>query len=286
MIWIDLKGKSPTDKDIKDWTPWTQEQWEAWLKRSNDLVSKLAELDTAGKQQERNQLIDKNCDHWGSLKKWLLALSAGKCWFSDVGELYSHYDVEHFRPKKEAKEIEAEKHRDGYWWLAFDYMNLRVCGNVGNRKKGGWFPLQPGSQCSTFAHQCEESECPYLLDPIEEADVALLSFDEEGKAVAAPGSTAWEEKRVELTVDRLKLNAHAPLAEARRKIWQRVDREIAEFHKAKARCATGPNPAAKESIRRIRANLRDMTSPAAELSSVAKWCIILRNEPMLTKLIT
>ena len=50
-------------------------------------------------------------------------------------------DVEHFRPKLEVKELYKEQNREGYWWLAFDYHNFRVCGNVGNRKKGGWFPL-------------------------------------------------------------------------------------------------------------------------------------------------
>jgi hypothetical protein len=28
--------------------------------------------------------------------------------------------------------------------LAFDWQNFRVCGNVGNRKKGTYFPLRPG----------------------------------------------------------------------------------------------------------------------------------------------
>ena len=71
-------------------------------------------------------------------------------------------DVEHFRPKVEAKDLMAPA-RDGYWWLAFDYRNFRACGNVGNRKKGGWFPLQTGSLVSTSKNQGEESETPYLL---------------------------------------------------------------------------------------------------------------------------
>ncbi|HRF06758.1 MAG TPA: hypothetical protein PLP32_19505, partial [Accumulibacter sp.] len=36
-----------------------------------------------------------------------MALSAGKCRFSEVRELYSHYDVEHFRPRKEAKVLDS-----------------------------------------------------------------------------------------------------------------------------------------------------------------------------------
>jgi uncharacterized protein (TIGR02646 family) len=244
----------------------------------------LAALDAVGKRDERNTLIDANSAHWGALKEWLLALSAGKCWFSEVRELYSHYDVEHFRPKKEAKALDASL-RDGYWWLAFDYMNFRVCGNVGNRKKGGWFPLKNGSLCSTYTDPCEESETRYLLDPIDDDDVALIAFDEEGKVIPMPGSSAWEQERVNETVKRLKLNEHLPLAEARRKVWQQVDKLIDDFTKAKARCTTGNNPAAKAKLTEVRARVREMTSPTAELSAVARWCLLVRNNPQLSKLI-
>lgn len=209
MIFIDLEHKKPTDTNIPGWAPWTQAQWDAWLAKSAQLVAEMAALDAAGKHDERNALIDANSGHWGALKEWLLALSGGKCWFSEVRELYSHYDVEHFRPKKEAKALDGAK-RDGYWWLAFDYMNFRACGNVGNRKKGGWFPLQQGSLCSTYAAPCEESETRYLLDPIDDDDVSLIAFDEEGKVIPAPSASNWEQQRVQETVTRLKLNDHPP----------------------------------------------------------------------------
>lgn len=284
MIWIDLEHKLPTDTNIPNWVPWTQAQWSAWLAKSAQLVANLSALDAAGKRDERNALIDANSAHWGALKGWLLAVSNGKCWFSEVRELYSHYDVEHFRPKKEAKELDA-KVRDGYWWLAFDYMNFRACGNVGNRKKGGWFPLKNGSLCSTHAQPCEESETRYLLDPIDDDDVALIAFDEEGKVIPLAGISVWEQERVNETVKRLKLNEHVPLAEARRKVWQRVDKLIDDFAKAKARCRVGNNPAAKAKLSEVRARVRAMTSPEAELSAVARWCLLFRNDPQLTRLI-
>jgi uncharacterized protein (TIGR02646 family) len=247
-------------------------------------VADLVALDAAGKRDERNALIDANSGHWGALKQWLLALSAGKCWFSEVRELYSHYDVEHFRPKKEAKTLDA-KVRDGYWWLAFDYMNFRVCGNVGNRKKGGWFPLKDGSLCSSYAQPCEESETRYLLDPIDNGDVALISFDEEGKVVPMPGISAWDQERVKETVKRLKLNEHVQLAEARRKVWQQVDKLIADYTTAKARDDAGNNPAAKEKLRQVRVRVREMTNPEAELSAVARSCLLVRNDRQLWRLI-
>ncbi|PPT91989.1 hypothetical protein XaraCFBP7407_20545 [Xanthomonas arboricola pv. arracaciae] len=284
MIFIDLEHKRPTDNDIPGWAPWTQAQWEAWQAKSTQLVADLAALQAAGKLDERNALIDANSAHWGALKDWLLALSGGKCWFSEVRDLYSHYDVEHFRPKKKAKALDGAE-RDGYWWLAFDYMNFRACGNVGNRKKGGWFPLQQGSLCSTFDARCEESEAVYLLDPIDDNDVSLIAFDEEGKVIPMPDSSLWEQERVRETVSRLKLNEHVALAEARRSVWQRVDALISDFQSAKNKCSTGKNPAAKAKLQEVRARVREFTNPSAELSSVARWCVLVRNDPLLSKLV-
>lgn len=284
MIWIDLEHKSPTDSDIPGWAPWTQVQWDDWLAESAQLLTDMAALEIAGDREARNALIDANRKHWGDLKPWMLALSGGKCWFSETRDLYSHYDVEHFRPKKEARDLDGTV-RDGYWWLTFNFMNLRVCGNVGNRKKGGWFPLRAGSLCSSFDAPNEESESRYLLDPIDDDDVALIAFDEEGKAIPMPGSSAWERDRVDITIERLKLNEHAPLAEARRKVWQKVDRLIGDFLDAKGRCVAGNNPAAIMRIKCVRARIRELTDPSADLSAVAKWCIVVRNDPRLSRLV-
>ncbi|WP_134709298.1 hypothetical protein [Stenotrophomonas maltophilia] len=284
MIFIDLEHKRPTDTDIPGWVPWTQDQWDTWLATSKQLVVSLAALEAEGGRAERNALIDKNKPHWDALKPWLLALSGGKCWFSEVRELYSHYDVEHFRPKKAAKALDGAA-RDGYWWLAFDYMNFRLCGNVGNRKKGGWFPLKQGSLCSTYGEPCEESETRYLLDPIDDDDVSLIAFDEEGKVIPVPGASDWERERVSVTVQRLKLNEHVPLAEERRKVWQKVDALIDDFFAAKAKCSMGNNPAAKAKLLEVRSRVREMTQRSAELSAVARWCIQVRNEPQLSRLV-
>lgn len=288
MRFIDIEGKTPVntpaDPDVPDWTPWTEQAWQTWLDTSETLHRDLERLNAAGNVEARNKYIDVHSSHWGQLKIWLKALSKGKCWFSEVRELYSHYDVEHFRPKKEAKNNDKTK-RDGYWWLAFDYTNYRLCGNVGNRKKGGWFPLQDGSHVSTFTAQCEESEETYLLDPTDETDVNLIAFDEEGKAIPTPGTSGWEEERAIETIKRLKLNEHADLTEERRKIWQKVSFEIEQFHKFKARCFEGGNPAARMKVKKHSANIRSMTKPEAELSTVAKWCVFFRKDAHLSRLV-
>ena len=303
MRWIDFEGKKPTDA-FSGWLPWQEAAWHEWLTTSSSFLSQMRTLNdeaealmlndpdgAAVKIAARNKIITDNGTHWGTLKPWLLALSHGKCWFSESKDYFSHYEVEHFRPKKESKDDENPNVdgktviRDGYWWRAFDYTNFRICGNVGNRKKGGWFPLKKGSPCSTFACRCEESEEPYLLDPTDPSDVDLIAFDDEGKVIVRPGCSAWETARVEISAKRMKLNEHEALTEARRDVWQRVSREIEGFLTAKQRSSSGGNPAAKEKLKSHIRNIREMLRPETPLSSVAHWCVCFRNEPTLLKLV-
>ncbi|KDN30338.1 hypothetical protein VFDL14_06310 [Vibrio fortis] len=288
MRFINFTGKTPhntpADPEFPDWTPWTEVKWQEWLNQSNDHLEAIEALHESGDIAARNKYIDDHSSHWGKLKLWLKVLSKGKCWFSEVKELYSHYDVEHFRPKKEAKSIDKTV-RDGYWWLAFDYTNYRLCGNVGNRKKGGWFPLKDGSLYSTYENQREESEDAFLLDPTIQYDTDLIAFDETGNAIPVPTASDWEKLRVEQTIVRLKLNEHADLAEARRKVWQKVCFEIEQYQKFKSRCRQGGNPGALQKVETHCENIRKLTSHDSELSSVAKWCVLFREDAQLARLV-
>lgn len=282
MIFIDLENKLPTDHDLPEKVRWKQADWDAWLAESNRLVGELAKLNDAGRFKERNEFIDSNSAHWGKLKPWLLALSGGKCWFTEARDIASHLDVEHFRPKKAARNIKGPE-RDGYWWLAFDYMNFRIAGTVPNRKKGAWFPLRYGSQLSTYTHPCEGDEISHFLDPTNAYDVTLLAFDEEGKAVPAPGLQRWESVRVKRTVERLKLSEHQALAEERRKVWQKTTKLINKYLQALTESPT--SGAARERVKTTAREISSLTKPEAELSAVAKWCIRLRNDQQLLRLI-
>lgn len=282
MIFIDLEHKLPTDADLPPGIRWTQADWDAWLVESVRLVGELAQLDATNQIEDRNALIDKHGDHWGKLKPWLLSLSGGKCWFTEARDIASHLDVEHFRPKKAARNVKGPE-RDGYWWLAFDYMNFRIAGTVPNRKKGAWFPLRFGSPCSTFTHRREGDEVPHFLDPTNAHDVTLLAFDEEGKAVPAPGIPRWDYVRVRRTVDRLKLSEHQALAEERRKVWQNTTKLINKYLQALVEARTSAS--ARERVKTAARDIVCLTKPEAELSSVAKWCVRLRNDPQLSRLV-
>lgn len=298
MRWIDFKDKDPTQA-FAGWAPWSQKEWDDWkaeAARLSDSVRALhneaAQLrnqgrgaDAVAKIKERNEAIDGNASHWGNLKEWLLALSYGKCWFTEARDIASHCDVEHFRPKKEALDL-AGNARDGYWWLAFDYTNFRAAGNVPNRKKGGWFPLADGSLCSTHDQRCEDSEQPYLLDPVNDADWALLAFDDEGNAIPVPGASQWDVQRVEESSKRLKLNEHDALPAERRRIWQAMTKAINDFLDAKKKYHPRINPMVKVTIEERAREIRQLTRPDAELSAVARWCVLFRNNVLLSRLIS
>ena len=282
MIFIDLEHKRPTDPDLPENIRWPQAKWDAWQAKSDALVKALAKLHADGKLTERNDLIDKNDSHWGKLTPWLLALSEGKCWFTEARDIASHLDVEHFRPKKAACNAKGPE-RDGYWWLAFDFMNFRIAGTVPNRKKGVWFPLRQDSPCSSYTKRCEGDEIAHFLDPTNAHDVTLLAFDEEGKAIPAPGVSRWDFIRVRRTVNRLKLTEHQLLTEERRKIWQRVTTQINNYKRALSESKN--SAAARERVKIAAREIATLTQRNAELSAVAKWCVLLRNDLALSRLV-
>lgn len=298
MRWIDFENKKPTDA-LPNWPAWTKEKWDAWKAESQRLLGILAKLNNeaeilraAGdgpgayaRIAARNQVIDDNSAHWGQLKAWLLALSHGKCWFTEGRDICSHKDVEHFRPKKESRQCN-DIVKDGYWWLAFEYSNFRAAGNVPNRKKGGWFPLHNKSSCSTYAARCEESETPYLLDPTKQADVALLAFNEEGNAIPAPETDDWEKERVKVSIERLKLNDHDALPQERRRVWQTVTEAIDGYLDAKSKYRPGINQAPAEKVAEKLRQIKALTKEDAELSTVALWCVRFRNDPKLLRLVS
>jgi hypothetical protein len=288
MRWIDFSSKKPTDP-IPDWTVWTQKKWDRWLAESKKLHGELAKLHKDNKIDERNKFIDDHSKHWGKLKPWLLALSYGKCWFTEGRDICSHFEVEHFRPKKEATQDEVAT-RDAYWWLAFDYTNYCVSGNVSNRKKGTQFPLRINTPISTYETRCEHLEEPYLLNPTNPTDPNLLAFDEEGNAIPIPGCDEWSQKRVGKSIEILKLNEHDILPKARREIWQKISRLINSLskHFNESIHHVG-NPQAllliKENIKDKKNQILEMIQPCSPLSMAAIWCIKFRNDPLLLKLL-
>lgn len=252
-----------------------------WLRKASELLDKLKEAPSA---EARHEIIANNSSVWGALKPWLQTLSHGKCWFSEARDCFSHWDVEHYRPKSFAKDADGTSH-EGYWWLAFDWQNLRICGNAGNRKKGTFFPLRDGcARCTPLGDH--RHEAPALLDPADEDDPVLLSFDIEGRAIVAAYVTdEWEKQRVECSVQRYNLD-FPPLMDKRKVVWSECWHWIQEYLKELEIYHQDPtNMLAREAHRRAAERVRQLMNEKAEFSAVARACVLGAGDPRLAGLL-
>ena len=245
-----------------------------WLRKAKALTDRL---DAAKTQADRDEIIQKNSKLWGELKPWLLKQSRGKCWFSEARDSFSHWDVEHYRPKSAARDADGTL-RGGYWWLAFDWRNFRICGNVGNRKKSVSFPLRDGTHVATAMDRNTDDEFPLLLDPIRLDDVLLLSFDENGDVKKQPGLDEWSATRVEESIKRYKLRGHEPLMEARRDVWSKCVREVNLCQNLMGELSRTPSAAKREAVRQQMVKLQEMVSFKAEFSATAIECLRSRSQ--------
>ncbi len=140
---------------------------------------------------ERKGFIKKKSHIWRSFSKYLAKMSYGKCWYSESKDPGANFDVDHFRPKAEAKRTEELTDSDGYAWLAFDWVNFRLSAQNCNRLntdekgivvgKGSWFPLMKDSPKANWGNRCVDDENIVLLDPVVKNDLRYIDYDENGR---------------------------------------------------------------------------------------------------------
>lgn len=195
--------------------------------------------------EERTDFIKKKSHIWRKFSRYLSKMSHGKCWYSESSDTQSFFDVDHFRPKLEAKISETYTDAEGYQWLAFDWENFRLASQRSNRQskdedtketvgKGSWFPLLEGSPKANWNDRCVEEEKPTLLDPINVNDVNLLDIADDGRVVPSPTCLGTRVHRVSKSVELYGLNLPR-LKEAR----LAVIREVTKLHDIIMRTADG-----------------------------------------------
>jgi hypothetical protein len=267
MIYINLEDKTPPT---------------GWLQKARRVAK---QLEDAATQTERDEIIDKNAKVWGELKDWLLEQSHGKCWFSEAKDCFTFWEVEHFRPKKSAKDMDGNE-REGYWWLAFDWTNFRICGKVGNVKKGTFFPLCPGSHTATSRNRNTDDEIYYLLDPTKRQDPLLLTYNEDGGTAAREDLKGWSRDRATYSVTRLKLDEFQPLRDARRGVWQECRRRINKCANLLKQLDEAPTAAKNQAVEDQLAELAAMAKPEKPLSAVATECLRKSGLPWAQRIAT
>jgi len=246
-------------------------------------------LKNAKTDAERKKIIKKNERLWKDLKDFLLKLFHNKCWYSEAREIISRYDVDHFRPKNIARQLDGTE-RPGYWWLAFDWKNYRLAGNIANQKstgkrgKGDYFPLLEGTKAASGPDSDLSDETIYLLDPVNPLDWTFLTFDQYGKPIPNANIGTFDYHRAEVTIKLLHLD-YQLLKDERVRIWQlctRIMNHIDYLVKKYEKNSTGE---IKTQIDNLVDILKEYIIEDAELSSTARTCLKSRNQDFFNRIL-
>jgi hypothetical protein len=233
------------------------------------------------------ELIEDN-PRWKELREKMEELSANKCWYTEASEKVSHYDVDHFRPKGSIRKYKTtENSKDGYWWLAYKPDNYRLSGIIPNRphkdKKDGitkgkhnYFPLKNGSKIALSDKDDENDEENYLLDPTNDFDITLLTFDKTGSAIPSYPKDTWEYERAFVSRELYNLDFYK-LKKARKIVWDKCERKINEIQNDIQK-SWGKNSATLKAtiIAKIQ-EIKEMVKKESEFSSVAISCLLKSN---------
>ncbi len=194
-------------------------------------------------EAERAAFIRKKSCVWRGFAKYLSKMSYGKCWYSESPPHNSFFDVDHFRPKNEARR-DVNIVDDGYPWLAFSWENFRLVAGRANRRsideetlqvvgKGSWFPLVPGTAQANWGDRSIEDERPLLLDPTVRTDVDLIDVNVMGYMCCGRFCVGTAQRRVERSIELYGLNlpglisARAKVMRAVRETWETLLQTVA-----------------------------------------------------------
>lgn len=245
-----------------------------WISKSNKFLEELkAETDA----RKRKVIIHRNRTHWRDkgLLDFLKELSYGKCWYTETKFTAEYPHLEHFRPKSCARNEDWVKCHEGYWWLAFDIENYRLSKPMPNIRKGTYFPLRERGQAVCSPGISVTRESPMFLDPANEEDAELISFNALGVPEPNPEPSIdldeWDIIRLEFSIRRYGLD-DIDLCDQRKALWVSVSsmfREYAEYGlKAKReRCIESAGKA-----KQIKSDLKKYLEPEREFTGLIRAC--------------
>lgn len=245
------------------------------LQKAEELTAKLETLAA----EQRTEFINKKAAWWRAFGQYLSQMSHLKCWYSESPDPQSFFDVDHFRPKSEAKRSETESDA-GYPWLAFDWTNFRVSAQKSNRLnanpetqnidgKGSWFPLMPGSPRATWNNRCVAKEQPILLDPTDRNDVDLIDVAADGRMGASLVCVGLAKVRVERSIEIYGLNLPGLVA-ARKRAMREVHKLYDTLQRELAVIKNFPRTADQLSLPDRIPELRALTAPQSPYARAAR----------------
>ncbi len=248
-----------------------------WREEAQELTEQLKGMP----EEQRSDFINRNSRAWQRLKPELERLSHNKCWYCETKNTRADSHVDHHRPKNKVKNENDDEESEGYWWLAFDYQNLRLACNYCNclhrgtdgvaRGKSDRFPVLSSSRRAVSPNSNIDDEMPLLLDPANPADPPMLWFLDDGRA--SPRFSKDDDLpylRAVITIDLLNLN-DVKIVEERKRLLNQcmrlIERGDKAFQKYKNR-----SPAGKKEFEMIVQEIKELVQQSSEYSATARAC--------------
>ena len=238
-----------------------------WIDEAQAVTDQLR---AAVNKTEREEIIEKKQQLWRDdrIRNWLLKQFNNKCWYTEASDSVSSIHVDHYRPKGRVRDLDGNQN-DGYWWLAFNWKNYRICGQLINVKKSDLFPIVEGERATS--EFLLKLEAPLIIDP-REREARLISYErDEDACIAVPSADISESEkfRAEKTIDLLGLNRLTRLNQKRADSWDACLMAIADYK------AGAEDPQAMRLINQASAikELKKKITYEMEFSSVSEACI-------------
>jgi hypothetical protein len=234
----------------------------------------MAEVDP----RRRATLINNNQARWTALREAYETVSFGKCWYTECKTPGADNDIDHFRPKLGVKE---DRDHPGYYWLAFDWRNMRLSCQRANRPrrapgarttggKADHFPLLPAGVRALVPGDDINLECPALLDPTHPGDPILLSFKPNGEIDLSPEYRNNPIAEAKIDASRLGLHLNWPkFVEARVTLYNLIERTV-ERGQREAPPDFNGMPVASEAFKDSIRDLHGFMDQREEYSSAAR----------------
>jgi uncharacterized protein (TIGR02646 family) len=255
---------------------------EAILPRIRNLVADLQAAQVAALAEpnanRRSRLIEAHQRRWTALREAFEEAPFEKCWYTECKSPGADNDIDHFRPKGRVREDQAHP---GYYWLAFDWKNMRLSCQRANRPRiargarvaGGkstHFPILATGVRARAPGDDIALEHPALLDPTEPGDPIVLTFRPNGEIDVSPEFSGNAVAVAKVEASRLGLHLNWPkFVEGRLTLCNLVERAV-ERGRREAPVDFGGMQMASEAFKDAIRDLRAYMDPRAEYSAAAK----------------
>jgi uncharacterized protein (TIGR02646 family) len=228
--------------------------------------------------ERREQLIRRNQPRWTALRDAFERASDGKCWYTECKSPGADNDIDHFRPKLGVKE---DGTHPGYYWLAFDWYNMRLSCQRANRPrrspgnstaggKADHFPLLPKGIRARGPDDDLAKEHPALLDPTEPGDPILLTFLPNGEIDVSPEYKGNAIVEAKIDASRLGLHLNWPrFRDARVILYNQIERQVKRGEREAPKDISGMSTATEAFKDAIR-ELCGVMKPSQEFAAAAR----------------